>query len=69
MKIFDMPETEMKKFNKARVDDVEEWYLKKCPKYGPQLSEMLRPYFQTLWMPIPISPGGQAANPFWSEEN
>jgi TRAP-type C4-dicarboxylate transport system substrate-binding protein len=45
MKIFDMPETEMKKFNKARVDDVEEWYLKKCPKYGPQLSEMLRPYF------------------------
>ncbi|MBW1714998.1 MAG: TRAP transporter substrate-binding protein DctP [Deltaproteobacteria bacterium] len=45
MKIFDMPEAEMKKFNKARVDDVEEWYLKKCPKYGPQLSEMLRPYF------------------------
>jgi len=46
MKIFDMPESEMKIFNKARIDDVKEWYLKNCPKYGPRLSDMLRPYFR-----------------------
>lgn len=45
MKIFDMPDSEMKKFNQARIDDVKDYYLQKCPEYGPKLVEILKPYF------------------------
>ena len=45
IQIFDMPKAEMEKFNKARIDDVNDWFLKNCPKYGPRLVELLKPYF------------------------
>ncbi len=45
MKIYEMPDSEMKKFNQARIDDVKDYYLKKCPEYGPKLVEILKPYF------------------------
>lgn len=44
IKVYDMPEKELRKIREARVADLKEHYVKQCPEYGPEIVRLLEPY-------------------------
>jgi len=40
-----LTQAEAGKMRQAVLDDVNDWYLKNCKKYGPAIVKMLKPYF------------------------